>query len=520
MNKQRSRTQNTILNLMSGFVGEIIIYGLNFVSRTVFIQTLGKEYLGIGGLFSNILSLLCLADLGIGTALNYRLYKPLKENNENRLHILMTFYKKVYRIIGLGILGLGICVIPFLQYVIKDFEKFARLGLSATLVFGLYLLQSVSTYWFFAYKSAIVKADQREYSLNLIGYIGAFLTAIVQIVVLVTTRNYMIYIASVILMNILQNYMYARIADKYYPFLKEKNLETLTKQEKKQIFKDCGAISIFEISSVVLKATDNLVLASFIGLDIVGLYSNYLMIYNALKKIIKRIVRSAQASLGNLFTSVSCEVQYDFFKMMNLTITLICGTAAVCVAVLSDEFITVWIGKEFVIAMPFSTLIGIELYTIGLKLHLEQIRNVLGLFQQMKIRPIISVVLNVIISVACVQNHGIYGVLIGTLISEWATTLVIDPYIIYKKGFKGYRSCLSYYLRNTIYVLELTFIGSVNWYFCNHVLLDRGWISFLVHSVVCVCSTIVFIIIINIKSREMRDLLARVQRVLCLVVSK
>lgn len=230
--KVKKRTRNTFLNLISGFAGEAIIYLLNFIMRTVFIQTLGREYLGIGGLFSNILSLLSLAELGIGTALNYRLYKPLKENDEERLCALMSFYKRVYSFIGLGILILGITLIPFLKYLINDYEKFAQLYLNAGVVFFLYLMQSVSTYWFFAYKSAIVKAAQKEYYLNVIGYAGALITSVAQIVVLIFTRNYMVYIAVVIAFNILQNYMYACVVNRLYPFIKRRLRYVFQKKKK------------------------------------------------------------------------------------------------------------------------------------------------------------------------------------------------------------------------------------------------------------------------------------------------
>lgn len=515
MSKNRnSRTQNTVLNLISGVGGEILINIFSFATRTVFIQTLGKQYLGIGGLFTNILALLSLTDLGLGIALNYRLYEPLKEKNVKRLQILMNFYKIMYRIIGLVILLLGLCIIPFLPVFIKDYSTFEQLNLNAAVVFLCYLMQTVSTYWFFAYKSAIVKADQKEYYLNVAGYIFTFISNIIQIIVLIIWKSFLIYLLVIIGINIIQGLVNAKIADKYYPFLKEKCKDSIEKEEKREIFKDCGSISIFSISSEILKSTDNLVLSTFIGLGIVGLYSNYLMLYNMLKKIIKRLIRSAQASLGNLFASAEDKVRCEFFSVMNCFMLLMCGTASVCIAVLADEFITVWIGNSYVIPMPFSVLIAMELYTIGIKLILEQMRDVMGLFQKVRWRPIASMIINVILSIVLVQYWGIYGVLVGTLLSEWLTTFLIDPRMVYFHGFHNYNSVKNFYIKNGIYIIELFFIGMCNFWLLKNVFINHGWVSFILHSIICALTTVAFLIICNLHDQAMRELLARGIRII------
>lgn len=514
INKGNSRTKNTVLNLTSGIIGEVIIYSLEFITRTVFVRTLGRNYLGISGLFTNILALLSLADLGIGTALNYRFYKPLKEKDESRLSVLMDFYKKMYFIIGSVIFILGCFLMPFLRFLIKDFSLFDELNLNVYLIFFLYLFQAVSTYWFFAYRSAIVKADQKEYYLNVVGYIVTLATNIFQIVILLTMRNYIIYLIVVIAMNIVQGFVNAIIANKMFPFVKTKSQKHIEKEEAKEIFKDCGSISLFSISSQVLKSTDNLVLSAFMGLGIVGLYSNYLMIYNALKKIIKRLIRSAQASLGNLFADANNEVRFSFFMQMNCFMVLFCGTASVCVAVLADEFITTWLGSEYVIKMPFSLLVALELYTIGIKLVLEQVRDVIGLFQKVRWRPVLGMCINIVVSITLVNICGIYGVLLGTLISEWATTLIVDPRMVFKYGFNQYKPVNVFYYTNGLFVLELTVIGLLNYWFTKNVWTGLGWISFILHSIVCAITTVVFLVIVNLHNQYMRQLMMRGEKMI------
>ncbi len=501
------------MNLITGFLGEFVIYIVNFAVRTVFIRILGKNYLGIGGLFINIMTMLSLADMGIGTALGYRLYKPLKDNDTERLKSIMHFYKYIYQLIGIIILLLGFSLIPLLKYMIKDFDTFATLGLSAGVVFSLYLMQSVSTYCFFAYKSAIVKANQKEYYINIAMFCGAVAAGVSEIIVLYYTHNYLFYLSVNIALNILIGYIYACIANRMFPFLQEKCSYYLSKQDKINIFKDCGAISLFSISSVVLKATDNLVLAKYVGLAIVGLYSNYLMIYNALKKIIKKVIRSAQASIGNLFANASENDKYTVFRQINFIMVLLCGTASVCVAVLSDEFIITWIGDEYLIPMPFALLMAIELYTIGSKLILEQMRDTIGFFQKLRWRPVIEVILNISISITLVRKYSIYGVIIGTLISEWLTVFIIDPYIVFKYGF-GDIKVWHYYYNNLMYILELVAIGIFNYWFILNIFAGYGWLSFLLHSIICSISVLCCLCICNCGSMEFKTVLQLAHRTL------
>ena len=513
MKKERTRLQNTMFNMLTGFGGEILVYLLSFVSRTVFIHTLGKEFLGISGLFANILTMLSLAELGVHEAMNYRLYKPLKNNDKDKLAALMYFYKRVYQLVGFVVLALGIVLMPFLGYLIKDGDKLEQLGLNIAFVFFLYLVQSVSSYWFFAYKSAIVKAAQKEYYINIATYIGTIITNAAQIVVLIIFKDYVIYLIVLISCVILQNIINAIISDKMFPYLKQKPKFFLSKEERKDIFKDCGAISLFSISAVVLKATDNLVLSTFIGIEIVGLYSNYLMVYNALKKIIKRIFRSAEASLGNLFAGAESEIRHNYFLTVNYLMVIIGGTVSVCIAVLSDDFIFTWLNDEYVINMPFSLLIGIEMFTISMKLVLEQMRNVMGLFQQIKWRPVLSVILNVAISVSLVQICGIYGVLIGTIVSEWLTVFVFDPLLIYKHGFNSVFSVWIYYKKILLYIIELTAIGTANYFFVRLTLNNCGWLGLIIHSIVCFTSTFVFMLLVNIGKPEQKMVVGRIKQI-------
>lgn len=483
--KKATRVKNSILNVITGLSGQMFVLLLKFVTRTVFISVLGKSFLGINGLFSDILSMLSLTELGLDTAINFKLYKPLAEGDWQRVRILMKFYRNAYHVVGLTILGLGICLIPLLPFVINDYDSLEGLGINAAMIFFLYLMQSVSSYLFFASRSAIVKADQREYILNFAGYAVTLTTNIAQILILVFLQDFILYTVVVVAFNILQNLINAMIAKRCYPQAFSKTDDKISRAEVKEIFGDLGALFIYKINSVVLKATDNIVLSSFIGLAIVGVYSNYLMFYTGIKNLLGRFYNAVKASMGNLFAVAEMEKRYLFFEVMNLISVILYGTAGVGVAVVADEVVQSWIGTEYVIAQPFAVLMGIEILFVGFKSNLGQIRNVTGTFRQMWFRPLLGIVINIVVSVLLVRPFGIYGVVIGTITADILTNFLVDPTVIHKYSFEGYRPVSVYYRKNLQYILVLAGTGVLNYGFCTAIFSGHGWWSVIFHALFC-----------------------------------
>lgn len=509
MGKNNSRTKNSCLNFGTGLGGQLLSIGLKFVTRTVFIYTLGKSYLGINGLFSDILTMLSLTELGFDTAINFKLYKPLAEKDTKRVRLLMKFYRQAYTAVGMAILLLGLCMIPLLRFLIKDYESLEVLGINAVLIFVLYLLQSVSTYLLFAYRSAIIKADQKQYILNIAEYVITILTNIFQIIVLFVWHDFILYTASVIGFNILKNLVNAVIAQRYYPEVFTKEKESISKEEVKGLFKDCGALFVYKVNGVVLKATDNMVLSTFIGLAIVGLYSNYLLFYTTIKTLLNRVYTATKASMGNLFAVSSVEKKYQFFEIMNFVTIILYGTASVGVAVVANELIHCWIGDGYMIAQPLSVLIGIEILFVGLKTNLGQVRNISGAFRQMWFRPVLGIIINLGVSVAMVQKFGIYGVIIGTITADLLTNFMVDPSVIHKYSFQNYKPVSAYYKKNIIYILILFAVGTVDMLLCAVVLPGRGWLSVILHMVICGVSVPGIFVLLYWKTRECQYLVQK-----------
>ena len=516
--EKSSRTKNSIRNIITGFGGHLLITVLGFIVRTVFIYTLGKSYLGLNGLFSNILTMLSLTELGFGTAISFRLYKPLAEEDDKRVRVLLKFIKQAYRVVGVVILVIGICLIPTLPYIIKDYNSLEVLGVNATLIFMLHIFRNVSSYLFFAYRSIIMQASQKQYVLDIVGFVITLLTSIFKILVLVIWSDFVLYTASVIVFNILQNLINAVIAKRYFPqfFIKEE--DSISKEEVWDMLKDCGALFLYRVYGVVLNATGNILISIFIGLATVGIYSNYMLFSNTINGFFNKIFFAIRASAGNLFATETVEKQYAFFQIMNYLSILLYGTAGVGIAICADELLTVWIGEEYVIKSPFALLLGLGIVFNGLKVNLAQIRNISGTFRQLWFRPVVSIILNLGITIWAMQVYGIIGVIIGTVVTDIMTNFLIDPYIIHKYSFDNFRPISEYYNKIILYILVLVMVYIVNRTLCSILFINHGWFSLIVHGIIVVVTVPGSLLLLYWKSHECRYLVNVFNRILMRVV--
>ena len=292
------RTKRSIVNLITAFIGQIFGIIISFIVRMIFVNCLSSEYLGINGLFTNILTMLSLVELGVGSAMTYSLYKPIAEENIEKIKSLMHIYKIAYRIIGIIVLAIGIGFTPFYRCLINEIPNIPNLDL-------IYILFVVNTgvSYFYSYKRSLIICDQKKYITTLYKYGFYFLYNLAQIIVLLTTKNYILYLICQVISTIVENIAISKKADKMYPYLKEKNIEKLKKSEYKKIKKNVFAMMFHKIGGMIVNSTDNIILSKFVGITTVGIYSNYYMIINGLELIINQIFDAVIASVGNLGAS-------------------------------------------------------------------------------------------------------------------------------------------------------------------------------------------------------------------------
>lgn len=495
-----SRINNSFKNVFFNVIGQILTLILSFVTRTVLIRTLGIEYAGINGLISSIISMLSLTELGIGTAIIYNLYQPLAVHNEEKIRILMKFYKTAYRIISIIITIAGIVVMPFLPVIIKDDVSFVNIYL----VFGFYLLQTVSSYMLFAYKSGLLKADQKEYIISQIGYIFTIITNIIQIFILIVFKDYIWYIAAVVILNLLKNIVIAVTVDRLYPYIQKHEDKKLSKEERKETYKNCFAIFIYKINAVIVNATGNVVLSKFIGIVIVGLYSNYKLVMTSIKNIINIGFQSITSSLGNLHIDNNKEHEFLVFNAVNYLSAFCYGIFSVGTICVCNEFVKVWLGNEYLLSEEFVFLIAIDLYLYGLKKALEMFRTSMGLFQQAKYRPLIGIVLNVAFSLFFVQKMGIYGIVIANILADLLTFVWMDPYVIFKNSFPQH-SLLKFYTKIGLYT-GITAVCSIIAKVITTILSISGITAICIYGIIAVSITAIVFMLLTFKLEEFRYL--------------
>lgn len=505
-----SRTKNSIYNIFYNLGLEILSLVLSFLTRTIFINTLGLNYLGINGLFTHIISMLSLAELGIGSAIIFHLYDPIAKDNHNKIRQLLKLYNKAYKYVAVTIAILSLIIFPLLPHIINEDITYVNLPL----IFFIYVLQSITSFLFGAYKSAIIRADQKEYIISKVNCLLTVVIYIIQIVTLILFKNFILYLLIVVINNIVRNIILAIKATKMYPFIKNGDNSELSKTEKSNIYKDCSAIFIYSVNSVILNATDNIILSKYIGLIVVGLYSNYLLLFNASKRILVVFYSAITASLGNLHVTKNIKHEKEIFELINFITITIFGVSAICICILANEFIVIWLGEEFIISDFFAFLLAAELYMYGIMKFLAVFRNSMGLFQQAKYRPIFGIIINLFVSIIAVQYIGIYGVLIGTLTANLCTYTWYDPLIIYKNVFKS--SVKKYYLDNLKYLLVVFISGVITYYIIN-LINYSNIIYFILKGLLSVVISSTIIILIFIRTKEVKNIISRIKIMLTML---
>lgn len=453
--QKKGRFQQSMYNLLSGFGFRILGTFTAFLVRTVFIRCLSTDYLGVNGLYSNILSMLSLTELGFGTAMIYSMYKPLAEKNQQKIAQLLELYKTVYRIVGSVILILGLILVPFLDNLIKDAPDIQGL----TFYYILFLLNSVTSYWFFSYRNSILQADQKAYVLT--GYQSMFnvVKTVLQIILLLIFHSYTIYLLTQIACTIAQNIAVAIHVQRSYPDALAKPAVHLPAEERNKIFRDVRALMLQKISFVTLNSTDNIIISSFVGVTWVGLLSNYMILIDAITGILSQVTAAISASLGNYFAEKDTDSGYGIFKRIEFLNFWLYGFSMIALMVLMDPFITIWLGTEYTLGTWVAISLAIRFFVEGYMNTMSVFRSTLGLFTHGQTLPLIVTAVNILLSIALSYVWGIAGVLIATPISRLLVQVWYNPLIIHREGF--HRSVLPFYTRYVLRVALLVVVSFV-----------------------------------------------------------
>ncbi len=496
---ENSRKSNVMRNMIVGTFFQIVSLVLGFVNRTFFIKLLSTEYLGVNSLFTNILTILSFAELGIGNAIVYNLYKPIAKNDEKRINLLLKFYRNVYSLIGIIMLVTGLLLIPFIPYLIEEMPNISE---NIYIIYVLFLLDTVISY-FFTYRTAIITADQKNYIVIRTTYSFKVVLIILQILVLYLTRNYYLYVILQLICTLLTYIYLSCVSKKMYPFSKKMPKEDLPKKEQKSIFSNVKALFVYKIGSVVLNGTDSIIISRYIGLVALGLYSNYYLLVSALTQILSQIFNAFTASIGNLIAHNEHKKTQQVFNQLFYFTIFIYGISGGCLYFLLNDFITIWLGKEFLLSNIVVFAMVLHFCVNGIQFASFTYRQTAGLFKEFRWSPILASITNIVLSIVLAKVMGLSGILFATSVSRLITAGWIDPYVVYKKVLN--EKVYKYFLKYLKYIILVT-ISLIPSYFISKYLCAYNIGLFIVKGCLLVVSFSIMFLLFTYKSEEFKSL--------------
>lgn len=475
-----SRTGKALKNAGFSILSQALTLILSFVSRTFFIKFFGIEYLGLNGLFADVLGLLSMADLGFTIAMVYSFYEPLANHDEKKLAGLITFYKRVYTYIAIAVALIGIVLLPVLPYIINYDTTIPNIN-----IYYLISLFNVIISYLWVYRAAILTADQQEYRIKKISMIISIITTFVQIVVMYVLQNYIVYLLISTVSSLINNMIASWTAVRLYPYIKIK--VEITKKEKIDIFKNLGSVFVFKVSNVLINATDNILISILVGTVVVGYYSNYSMIQKQIMAFYSLLFTSMTASIGNLIVEASPENRYKVFKCQQSMSFLLCIVIVPCFALLINDFIRIWLGNSYNLDLLTLVAICLNMYLACVLQPLWTYREATGLYRKTKWIMLICAIENIILSIILGKIMGLAGILLASALSRLSTYIWYEPRILFKEYFEvGPQNYYLSIVKNFALIVVVFIISSV---IANKIIADSIWtwiVKALIVGIFCV----------------------------------
>ena len=430
----KSRVSKSLKNTLFGLVGIICSLIVSFATKSIFVRLLGAEYNGVNGLFTNILQVLNLAELGFATSISYALYKPLKAGDERTTAALMSYFAKIYRIIAIVVTVAGCCCIPFLQYLIA--EDISELPFTINQLRGyfvMFLANTVCSY-LLAYKRTIITADQNNYLVTNVDNIFNILLNIVQIILLLIYKNFYAYLVTMVAKTIINNLVLHIIASKKYPYLHTYRKEKLSKLEKTAIFKNVQAAFLHRIGTVIIFSTTSIVISAFVSLVDAGKYSNYILIVNNVNAFINIVFTSITASIGNLCVDESEERQYDIFKKIRYLAFFAAVFSYVCYIILFNPFIEIWVGGDMVMSMCVVFAVSLNAMTGYLRKAVNTFKDAKGMFRNDWFKPLLEAGVGIGLAIGLSYVWGTFGVIMGYTLATIFIAVPVENCVLFRQG--------------------------------------------------------------------------------------
>lgn len=490
-----SRTKNTVRNIGAGLINQVVSIILPFINRTIILWSLGVEFTGLSGLFSSILSVLGIAELGFNTAIVYSLYRPMSEHDENKICEIVSLFQKIYGIIGTIVLVLGMAIMPFLKYLIHGSYPNE---INLYVVYFLYLLNSVISYYMFAYKECLLIADQRQDMAQNMRTIVNILRYVAQFVVLLKSRNFYYYLIVAIIGTVVTNLGIQCITVRKYPYFKQ-----IKKKQHipKELITQMKGLMINKICDTFRNSFDNLIISSFIGLTATAIYGNYYYIYSAVYGIMLTICNAMSASVGNSIVEKDEYQNYGDLLTFSALFAVILGVCTALLACLYQPFMRLWAGENLLLSTFNMFLFCAYFYVINMNNIRNQYISGTGIWWKLKISYIVEAVANLILNFILGKYFGITGVLLATIITIFVFNYLQRNTVLFKCYFKN-SSYIKYLLEQFYYAIFAIVAVVISYSLCERTKMNDIWGLIIRGGIALVVSGIILCIGLFLSKRR------------------
>lgn len=492
--KQESRKLKTIRNTTVEMLTYFVMTIVDLVLRVVISRYIGVEFLGLNGLYSSIIAIFSVAEAGFSSVMWFFLYEPIAKDDKEKIKSIVNFAKKIYLCVAGIVIVLSLLVLPFMQLFVSTTIPIGKVRL----YFILYALSAVCSY-LLIYKTVLLGADQKNYIYKLFQLVTTLGIGIVQAIVLFLTKDFIFFLLLKIVLNLLMNILTTIYINKHYPYLKDKNIQKIGSEDKKEIIKKTGAMFCSKVGASVSRSIDNILISFFLSIAIVGYYSNYTLIMTAVSMLIINTINGSCASVGNLWVTSSTENVEKVFKRVHFLENWIITFCSVCVFVLAEDFIQIFFGTDYKLGMTIVTLITLIIYFEKIYLSSSVFKDAKGLFWNDRFRPLIEAGLNIAFSIIFLKVIGLSGILVGTLLSILLTGWV-QPHILYKRGFS--KSSKRVLLKIFVDFVMFAIIAATTYFIC--MFLPHTILGFILRVIICVLLPNLMLVILSFRTEQFK----------------
>lgn len=511
MTETKERTRNVKRNISFALLQVIVSQFLPFIVRTILIYRFGVDYLGLNSLFSSILSVLSLMELGFGTAIVYSMYKPVAKEDTTQIGVYLSYYRKIYKVIGLTVLGIGLVIMPFLQHFIHD--PVLPGGLNIYVCYTIFLGDAVISYLLYGYMTAIPTAYQRRDIISRIDMLMVGIKSIFQSMLLLSTNNFYLYLLAIPVVSIIRNMITAYIVRRRYPEIKCSG--EVSQEQKRDLNRRVRGLLVNKLTSVSRNSIDCLCISAFIGLAVTGMYNNYYFVVAALLSFSGVICNSMMASVGNSIATESIDKNYTDLRLFDFIYMAIAGWASVSMLCLYQPFISTWLGNKMMLTP--SIAIGLSIYFYILKSG--DIRWIYhegaGLWYECRFIMIGEAIANIILNILLCRLWGVFGIVLATIVSVLVTNMVLCPRVLFKEYFKNGK--LREYWRDHIeYTGTMLLTAGVSWFICEGICSEGmgNFINLVGRFLICTLLSIVIFWIFWHRSERYRKAVSWIKRMI------